>query len=264
MADTVLELQSVSSGYGRTAVLHEVDLCVERGEFLAVLGPNGAGKSSLLRTISGLLRPSHGRIRLCGDDITSRKAHKITRAGIAHVPEGRQVFPDLTVAVNLELSGAMSGRRAAPESGDVLSEVYTLFPRLADRRLQQAGTLSGGEAQMLAIGRALMSRPILLLLDEPSLGLAPRAVVETFQHLRDLHRDRGLSILLVEQLVTTALAVAQRGVLLHRGAVQRVGTPAELLADPQVQSIGIGDVGPQHARPGVEPATEHPTGDGSR
>jgi len=228
-----LRVDGIAAGYGRIEALHGVHLTVGQGEAVTLIGANGAGKTTLLKTIAGLIRPSRGRVWWDGRDITGWPTEKRVRAGIALVPEGRRVFPALSVADNLVLGAYV--RRGAPN----FDEVYSLFPVLAERRSQAAGTLSGGEQQMLAIARALMSRPKLVLLDEPSLGLAPLMVAEVTRTLIAL-RSRGVPLLLVEQNAGAAFKVADRGYLLDRGTVVAAGTTAELAADPRVQAAYLG------------------------
>jgi branched-chain amino acid transport system ATP-binding protein len=237
----LLEVHGLSAHYGAVAALRDVSLTVRAGELVALIGANGAGKSTLLRAIAGLLAPSIGRVALEGRDITGQPPEAILHAGIALVPERRRVFADLTVADNLELGGYALPRgrdfRRAMDAG--LAEAYRLFPVLAQRRRQLAGTLSGGEQQMLAIGRALMSRPRLLLCDEPSLGLAPRIVQEIMQLLGALRRA-GTTILLVEQNARMALRAADRAYVLETGSVVLAGTGGELLENDQLKAAYLG------------------------
>jgi branched-chain amino acid transport system ATP-binding protein len=235
---SVLEVSGVHAGYGRIEALHGVDLRVDNGEAVTLVGSNGAGKSTLLRTLAGLNRAWQGRIVFDGHDITRWPAEKRTWAGLALVPEGRRVFAGLTCEENLRLGGYSRGRDRGRTSRD-LAAVYQLFPRLADRRRQSAGTLSGGEQQMLAIGRAMMSRPVLLLLDEPSLGLAPLAVREVADALVEL-AGRGTTLALVEQNAAVAFHVADRGYLLDRGSIVTEGSVEALRADPRVQHAYLG------------------------
>ncbi len=235
----MLEIESVCAGYGAVVAVRDVSLRIDKGEFIALIGSNGAGKTTILRTISGLIRPFQGRIRFEGQRIDGLAPHRITCAGIAHVPEGRRVFPDLSVAENLEMGGFI-WRRDPAKFRAALEMVYSVFPKLAQRRAQAAGTLSGGEQQMLAIGRALMARPRLLLLDEPSLGLAPKLVLEMFEFLARLHRDTGLTILLVEQLAALTLEYTQRGYVLEQGEIRLAGRSADLRDNPRVQQIYLG------------------------
>ena len=236
---TLLELSGVSAGYGGVRALVDVDMALEEGEFVVLLGPNGAGKSTLLRTVSGLLAPTSGRVRFAGQDITRLPGWRRVNLGVGHVPEGRRIFPGHTVLENLML-GAFPLRRRKAEVARLIREAYELFPVLGERSGQLAGTLSGGEAQMLAVARALMSQPRLLMLDEPSLGLAPLRVAELFSYLKRLHAERGLTVLLVEQQASTALRLADRGYVLDRGRVVLSGTAAALREDPRVQAAYLG------------------------
>jgi branched-chain amino acid transport system ATP-binding protein len=236
-ADTaLLEVRALASGYGRVEVLRGVDLQVRAGEIVALLGSNGAGKSTLNNTVCGLVRAWRGEVRFDGQDITGRPTREVVRAGLIQVPEGRRIFPNLTVLENLEL-GAYA--RARERRGSNLERVFATFPRLADRRTQHAGTMSGGEQQMLAIGRGLMAEPRLLILDEPSLGLSPLLVDELFALIGRLHAD-GLSVLLVEQNVGQSLAIARRAYVLENGAIRFAGTPATLLASDDLKRAYLG------------------------
>jgi branched-chain amino acid transport system ATP-binding protein len=233
----LLEIRQLRAGYREAEVLHGIDLVVFEGEFVCMIGANTAGKSTLLRTISRLVPRSSGEVRFEGADLLRLAAHEIPALGIAHVPEGRQVFSEMTVEENL-LLGAFSARKA----GDLparIEDVLDLFPRLRERFGQLAGTLSGGEQQMVAVGRALMLRPKLLLLDEPSHGLAPKVVEEMHEAFKAIHA-RGTSILLVEQNVELALEVASRGYVLEAGSVTLKGTVAELRANPAVVAAYLG------------------------
>lgn len=232
----LLEVQALRGGYGNVEVLRGVDLAVGSGEIVALLGTNGAGKSTLNNTVCGLYPAFAGRVRFAGADITHTASTRIVAAGLVQVPEGRRVFPNLTVRENLELGSYRRGRRERAAS---LERVHTVFPRLAERTRQRAGTLSGGEQQMLAIGRGLMARPRLLILDEPSLGLSPLLVEEMFGLLGRLHAD-GLAILLVEQNVAESLAVADRAYVMENGAIRFQGTPAELLAHNDLKRAYLG------------------------
>jgi len=236
-SSTLLEIAQLHAAYGEAEVLHGIDLVVFEGEFVCMIGANTAGKSTLLRTISRLVPRSSGEVRFEGADLLRLSAHEIPALGIAHVPEGRQVFSEMTVEENL-LLGAFSARKA----GDLparIEDVLDLFPRLRERFGQLAGTLSGGEQQMVAVGRALMLRPKLLLLDEPSHGLAPKVVEEMHEAFKAIHA-RGTSILLVEQNVELALEVASRGYVLEAGRVTLKGTAAELRANPAVVAAYLG------------------------
>ena len=232
----LLEIRDLDVRYGHIQALKGVSLDVAEGEIVALLGANGAGKTTLMRTISGLLRPHAGEVLLRGAPIQRSSADSIVRLGISQVPEGRRVFPTLSVAENLRL-GAYT--RAVAEAAQTLEQVWTMFPRLLERREQLAGTLSGGEQQMLVIGRALMARPRLLLLDEPSLGLAPIIVRDIFRSLRQI-RQQGMTVLLVEQNARMALKLADRAYVLETGRLRLQGSAAELLASPEIQASYLG------------------------
>jgi branched-chain amino acid transport system ATP-binding protein len=249
IADPLLRVSGLVAGYGRVEALHGVDLAVAAGEAVTLIGSNGAGKTTLLRTVAGLLRPWRGRVEFAGQDVTHVSAERRTRAGLALVPEGRRVFAGLTVEENLRLGGYVRGRKAA---ADGLAAVYELFPALAARRRQPGGTLSGGEQQMLAIGRAMMSRPRLLLLDEPSLGLAPLAAKEVATALVEL-AGRDTTLALVEQNANLAFHVASRGYLLDRGTLATAGSVAELRDDPRVRQAYLGQPATEEsARPAAD------------
>ncbi len=237
-----LELQRLSAGYGGMDVIHDIDLTVRPREIVTLIGANGAGKSTLLKTISGLARSSGGTITFDGARIEASPIAMRMRLGIVHVPEGRQIFSGLSVSENLEL-GAYIHRRRSNEADAQRAEVATRFPVLRERMLEVAGNLSGGQQQMLAIGRGLMSRPKLLMLDEPSLGLAPRLVTEIFDLIISL-RDQGLAILLSEQNAQLSLAVADRGYVFENGRVALTGTGKELLQSKDVADryLGIGTI----------------------
>jgi branched-chain amino acid transport system ATP-binding protein len=232
----VLEVRELRGGYGAVEVLRGIDLEIGAGEIVAVLGSNGAGKSTFNNTVCGLLPAFGGSIRFDGRDITRARASDIVAAGLVQVPEGRRVFPDLTVRENLLLGGYRRGRAHRDRN---LERVLATFPRLGERTSQRAGTLSGGEQQMLAIGRGLMAEPRLLILDEPSLGLAPLLVEEMFALIVRLNGE-GLAILLVEQNVSQSLEVARRAYVLENGACAFHGTPAELLARPELKRAYLG------------------------
>jgi branched-chain amino acid transport system ATP-binding protein len=234
---TVLELRGVDVSYGDLPALSGVSLSLESGEILAVVGANGAGKTTMLRAISGLLRPRAGEILLDGARVDRLPCHAVVERGVVHVPEGRKIFPSLSVLENLELGSYT--RRARAERGRSLERVFALFPILSERRRQSAGTLSGGQQQMLAIGRALMALPRILMLDEPSLGLAPMVVREIFRIIGEINRA-GATILLVEQNTRQALALAQRGYVLENGRVVLVGGDAELLDNEHVRRAYLG------------------------
>jgi branched-chain amino acid transport system ATP-binding protein len=238
----MLEVEDLTVAYGAVRALRDVSLSVPRGSITAVLGANGAGKTTLLRTLSGLLRPRSGRVVLDGRDIGRTPVEDIVRAGLAHVPEGRGVIVELTVEENLRLGGLI--RRTARGTGDAprwsTEDVYALFPPLRERARRQATTLSGGERQMLAIGRALMSNPRLLLLDEPSLGLAPRLVAQIMTVLLRMRDERGLTVLLVEQNARSALSIADRAIVLNLGTIA-IDKDARLLAgDDQLRHAYLG------------------------
>ncbi len=228
----LLSVQDVKANYGPVEALRGVSLDVYPGEIVALIGANGAGKSTLLMTICGDPRASAGRVMYDGKDITHTPLHEMVRLGIAQSPEGRRIFPRMSVIENLQM-GAFAGDPANFESD--LDRVLRLFPRLAERRDQRAGTMSGGEQQMLAIGRALMSRPRLLLLDEPSLGLAPLLVAQIFATIKQINRGEGVTVLLVEQNAYHALRLANRGYVLVNGSIRMSGAGNELLANPDVQ-----------------------------
>lgn len=233
-----LEVAGLVAGYERLEVLHGIDVMVRPGQLVAVIGANGAGKSTLLRAVSGLLRPHAGTVRLAGTDVTRFSAERIANLGLAHVPENRLVFPSLSVTDNLALGGWTRQRDGGFTKRR--TEVFELFPRLADRSALAAGALSGGEQQMLAIGRALMSDPSVMVLDEPSLGLAPRVVGEIVNVLTRLRDDRGLALLLVEQNVRAAFSIADHVLVMDRGDVVAEGTPAELADDERVRAAYLG------------------------
>ena len=233
----LLSLKDVVAAYGRIEALQGISLEVRRGEIVAMLGGNGAGKSTTLKTISGLIHPRSGRIELEGKDVTTVPAHRLVRLGIGQAPEGRRIFGRLTVTENLQM-GAYTRHDKAEIAAD-FERVYSLFPRLLERRGQAAGTLSGGEQQMLAIGRALMARPKLLLLDEPSMGLAPNLVEQIFEIIQDIN-SQGTTILLVEQNAQMALAVASRGYILQTGKIVLADSSAALLANEQVKKAYLG------------------------
>jgi len=234
---TLLELRGIDVAYGDLPALSGVSLSVEAGEILSVVGANGAGKTTMLRTISGLLRPRAGEILLEGERLDRLPCHAVVERGVVQVPEGRKVFPSLTVRENLELGSYAT--RARAERGRSLERVFALFPILGERRRQAAGTLSGGQQQMLAIGRALMALPRILMLDEPSLGLAPMVVREIFRIIGEINRA-GATILLVEQNTRQALALAHRGYVLENGRVVLVGPGRELLDNAHVRRAYLG------------------------
>jgi len=234
----MLDVSGLHFSYGNARVLEGVDLTVERGEIATLIGPNGAGKSTLLNVVSGALRAKSGHLELDGQDVSRAAQVFMVKHGCILVPEGRQVFSSLSVTDNLLLGGYVH-RRDRSNGGPGLDEVYTLFPRLAERSQQPAGTLSGGEQQMLAVGRAMMGRPKLMLLDEPSLGLSPQMVHRIFDALARL-RDEGVTILLVEQNALAALRLADRGYLLQNGRIIAQGTSKQLADDPKVRHVYLG------------------------
>ncbi|MGC2438392.1 MAG: ABC transporter ATP-binding protein [Pseudolabrys sp.] len=233
---STLSIRGLRSGYGKIEVLHDVTLDVTRGQIVTLIGANGAGKTTLLKTISGLLRPSAGSITFEGKSIVRRPPHKIVELGISHVPEGRAILKRMTVIDNLRMGAYV---RTDSEIAEDIEAALARFPLLSERRLQIAGTLSGGEQQMLAIGRALVARPRLLLFDEPSLGLAPKIVSQIFLTLREL-KNEGKTILLVEQNARQALRVADHGYVLERGRIIYSGSGEELLNMPEVQRTYLG------------------------
>ena len=233
----MLSLSGVSASYGSVPAVGDVNIEVGEGEAVGLLGANGAGKSTTLRAISGLVCLTSGTITFLGTNIASLPPYKVAELGIAHVPEGRQVFPEMTVQENLEIGAYVP--RAKVERSRTLDLVFSIFPVLAERRRQLAGTMSGGEQQMLAVGRGLMLKPRLLMLDEPSLGLAPVMTDVTFQKIQEIH-SMGTAILLVEQNVSRALALVQRAYVLESGKVIMHGTSAELANNKQVQAAYLG------------------------
>lgn len=239
MTEPLLVIDGLHAGYGRSAVLHGVDVTVRRGEMVALIGANGAGKSTLLRSIVGLASVTAGTVTYDGKDVTRIRPERLVRRGLALVPEGRMLFGPMTVRENLELGvfGASKGRKTAFAEG--LDRVHALFPVLAERSSQPAATLSGGEQQMLAVARALMSSPQTLLLDEPSLGLAPRIIAEIFSAL-DTLKAEGLTVLLVEQDALLALKHADRGYVMRTGRIELEGASDELLGDDSIRRIYLG------------------------
>lgn len=233
----MLEVNGLAAGYGKAQALFDIDLHVEEGEIVTILGPNGAGKTTLVNSIAGVIRPTSGSVVLDGADLLALAPHQISSKGVALVPEGRRIFPRMTVTDNLDI-GAY-GRDARPDRDENMKWVHEIFPRLAERAGQEAGTLSGGEQQMLAIGRALMSRPKLLLLDEPSLGLAPIIVSGIFEVLRDIN-EAGVSILIVEQNVVEALDLASRGYVLEEGHIVGEDDSESLLHDERLRKAYLG------------------------
>lgn len=236
MPEPVLSLTDVSAGYGDLRVLNGVTLHVEAGERVLVFGPNGSGKSTMLKAICGLVKPQHGSITLTGAQLAGMAPPDIVAQGVSYVPQIKNVFPDLTVAENLEIGGVLARKQTAKRT----SEVFDLFPSLAERKSQMAGLLSGGERQLVAMGRALMLDPQVLLLDEPSGGLSPAMVKESFEHILRINRERGTAILLVEQNVVEAMDVTERGYLLETGRVRLQGAVEDLRASSDVAQIYLG------------------------
>jgi branched-chain amino acid transport system ATP-binding protein len=233
----MLKLNGVNVFYGDAQALWDVSLEVSKGELVAIVGSNGAGKSTTLKTISGILQPASGTIEFLGEKISGLAPHVIVEKGIAHVPEGRRLFPRLTVLENLKLGSYIKEAKSRRE--ETLKWVFQLFPRLEERKNQLAGTLSGGEMQMLAIGRGLMSRPKLLMLDEPSLGLAPKLVLTVFEIVKKLHEE-GITILIVEQNVGHTLELADRAYVLETGHITLQGTGKQLLNNPHIKKAYLG------------------------
>ena len=231
----MLKVEDIQVYYGAIHAIKGVSFHVNSGEIVALIGANGAGKSTILKTVSGLMHPKSGSITFLDKDITHTDGHKLVRNGLAHVPEGRRIFLEMSVQENLEM-GAFTQKKVDPAE---LEKVFTLFPRLAERRKQVAGTLSGGEQQMLAMSRALMSKPQLMMLDEPSMGLAPILVDQIFSIIKDLHKA-GTTILLVEQNANRALEIADRAYVLETGKIVTSGTGAELLVSPAIKKAYLG------------------------
>ena len=236
--EQLLDVRDLHVSYGAIVALRGVSLTLGKGEVVALIGANGAGKTSTLRAVSGMLRPMQGRITLAGADITGHKAHTLVSKGMAHAPEGRGIFLNLTIAENLDLGAYL--RKDTAEIAKDLDESFALFPILKERYRQRAGTLSGGEQQMLAVARALMSRPTLLLLDEPSLGLAPQVIERIFSILRQVNA-RGVSVLLVEQNAHLALGMCHYAYVLETGEIVMEGTGKELLASPEIRKAYLGE-----------------------
>jgi branched-chain amino acid transport system ATP-binding protein len=234
----MLRIAGLDLFYGDAQALDDIALDIEEGEIVAIIGANGAGKTSLIRTIAGMQRPSRGSIRFESAEIAGQPSHRICDLGIGQVAEGRQVFANMSVAENLEMGAVI--KRARQQRRQSLERAYALFPRLAERRRQAAGTLSGGEQQMLAIARCLMGRPRLVMFDEPSLGLAPLVVRDVFAVIRRLNKEEGLTIVLVEQNVVLSLALADRGYVLENGRIVMTGSGRELLADDRVRQAYVG------------------------
>jgi len=238
VSDVLLELQNVDVHYGAIHALKGVSFKVAKGEIVTLIGANGAGKTTTLRAVSGMLRPSSGQIAYEATPIAGLKPYRLVARGLCHAPEGRGIFPNLTVVENLNLGAFL--RRDADGIAQDMERGFTLFPRLKERRTQMAGTLSGGEQQMLAIARALMARPRLLLLDEPSLGLAPTLVETIFNTIQEINRH-GVTILLVEQNAHLALGIANHGYVLETGTVVQSGTGADLLRSPEIRKAYLGE-----------------------
>jgi branched-chain amino acid transport system ATP-binding protein len=234
----MLEVENIHTYYGNIHALKGISLTAEKGEIVTLIGSNGAGKTTTLRTITGILSRAQGRIRLDGEDLSAYKAHEVVYKGVSMVPEGRGIFARMTVSENLDM-GAYS-RKDAREIESNIERVFTLFPRLKERRTQVAGTLSGGEQQMLATGRALMSKPRLLLMDEPSMGLAPVLVEVIFDTIQQINQQEGTTILLVEQNALMALSIAHRGYVLQTGQIVLSDTAENLKKDPTVQKAYLG------------------------
>ena len=234
---SMLKVENLSVHYGMIQAVRDVSFEVNEGEVVSLIGANGAGKTTILRTISGLVRPSAGKIKFLGSEIQKTPAQKIVAAGLSQVPEGRHVFPGLTVMENLEMGAFLKTNREENQAN--LKKVFTRFPRLEERKNQDAATLSGGEQQMLAMGRALMSTPKLLLLDEPSMGLAPIFIQEIFDIIQDIQKQ-GTTVLLIEQNANKALSIANRGYVLETGNIVLSGTGQELLASDEVRKAYLG------------------------
>lgn len=235
----VLELNNIKTFYGKIQAVKGVNITVKEGEIVALLGANGAGKSTILKTISGLVRPAEGTVRFLGEDITKKEAHEIVEMGLIHVPEGRRIFGALTVTENLEL-GAFTKKSDKANTSKKIKMVFDMFPRLAERRDQAAGTLSGGEQQMLAIGRAVMSEPKLLMLDEPSMGLAPIIVIEIMKIIKRINEEKKTTILLVEQNAKAALKLAHRGYVLETGNITLDESAESLRSNDQIIKAYLG------------------------
>jgi ABC-type branched-subunit amino acid transport system ATPase component len=234
----ILDIGDIAAGYGKIEILHGVSLRVAPGEVIAIIGPNGAGKSTVLKTIMGYLRPSRGHVTFDGQDITGLRTDLIVGRGLGYAPQGRIVFPHMTVRENLDMGGYLE--RDARRRAQAVEWLFTLFPRLGERKTQRAGSMSGGEQQMLAIARALMLRPRLLLLDEPSLGLSPRYVSLVFEKIQELNRQQGMAIVMVEQNARRALEIADRGYVLDIGENRIEGTGKDLLDDDEVKRLYLG------------------------
>jgi branched-chain amino acid transport system ATP-binding protein len=234
---TLLAMDDVRASYGDFQALFNITLEIKAGEIVTLIGANGAGKTTTLRVISGLLRSQHGKLQFEGQDISKLPPHEIVIRGVSHVPEGRQLFPHMSVEENLALGAYIS--RVRPKLKEAMEEQFELFPRLKERRKQLAGTLSGGEQQMVAIARGLMNAPKLLLLDEPSLGLAPKIVEEVFAKVQQIGKS-GLTVLIVEQNVVDGLSISDRGYVVENGGITLQGTPQELLGNEQIREAYLG------------------------
>lgn len=237
MSAALLVMDGVRANYGDFQALFNVTLEIQAGEIVTLIGANGAGKTTTLRVVSGLLRSQHGRLRFEGQDISKLPPHEIVMRGVSHVPEGRQLFPHMSVEENLALGAYI--RRVRSKLKDAMEEQFELFPRLKERRRQLAGTLSGGEQQMVAIARGLMTAPKLLLLDEPSLGLAPKIVEEVFAKVQQIGKS-GVTVLIVEQNVVDGLSISDRGYVVENGEITLQGTPKELLGNEQIRAAYLG------------------------
>lgn len=237
MSAALLVMDGVRATYGDFQALFNVTLEIRAGEIVTLIGANGAGKTTTLRVVSGLLRSQHGRLRLEGQDISKLPPHEIVMRGVSHVPEGRQLFPHMSVEENLALGAYI--RRVRSKLKDAMEEQFELFPRLKERRRQLAGTLSGGEQQMVAIARGLMTAPRLLLLDEPSLGLAPKIVEEVFAKVQQIGKS-GVTVLIVEQNVVDGLSISDRGYVVENGEITLEGTPKELLGNERIRAAYLG------------------------
>jgi branched-chain amino acid transport system ATP-binding protein len=235
----VLDVKGIKTSYGKIQAIKGINLTIKQGEIVALLGANGAGKSTILKTISGLVRPTEGTIHFFGEDISQKDPHSITEMGLHHVPEGRRVFGTLTVTENLEL-GAFTQKSDKAKMAKNIQMVFEMFPRLAERHKQMAGTLSGGEQQMLAIGRALMGEPKLLMLDELSMGLAPIIVIEIMKIIKQINEKNGTTILLVEQNAKTALKLAHRGYVLETGEITLEDSAQSLLSNDRIIKAYLG------------------------
>ena len=233
----LLQIQNIHAGYGKLNILHGISLDVSPGELVCIIGPNGSGKSTTLKTITGFLRPRSGQILFDGKQIVGLRCDEILRLGLAYVPQGRIVFPQMTVMENLELGAYIE--KSSTRLQAALERIWTLFPLLAERHVQKAGTLSGGEQQMLAIARTLMTEPRMILLDEPSLGLAPKFVTLIYEKLQEM-KQQGYTMLVVEQNAAKALSIADRGYVFELGRNRFTGTGQELLSDPEVKRLYLG------------------------